>query len=150
MPDTIPVEQLPQFLDQLGNLLEHPQLANPIHNWLTHLAGDLGQAFLSSRSPDGTPWPPLKRKRPKGHNPGHRPLIDFGKLLASVVSDGTGHVETVTDDSAEFGTSVDYAGYQNFGTSHIPAREFMAASDDMQDLAAELVASDLILQIQGL
>ena len=149
MSDLTP-ETLGPWMEQVGAAIANPQLQAPIQDWLTHLAGDLSQAFLSSRTPDGMPWPPLKKRRPAGHNQGHRPLIDFGDLLSSVVSIGNGHIEAVTNDSAEFGTDLFYAGFQNFGTSRIPAREFMAASDEMQDLAAELVADDLIHQIQGL
>lgn len=147
MESDIPATSLPSFLDAMRNLIQTPKLAAAIQDWLTHLAGALGKGFLSSQSPDGTAWAPLKGKRPKGHNQGTRPLIDFGDLLASVASTANGHVEIVGDDSAEFGTDLDYAGFQNDGTRRIQARPFIGVSDDMADLVAELVADDLIEQI---
>lgn len=150
MANDIPAANLQSWLDKLVALVQKPKLAEVIQQWLTHLAGELGKGFLQSRGPDGQTWPALKQRRPKGHNQGHRPLIDFGDLLASVASDGNGHVEIVGDDSAEFGTNLDYAGIHQDGGGRIPARPFVGVSDEMADLVTDMVADELMKQIGGL
>ena len=116
------------------------------------IVGELSQNFLGSHGPDGSPYPPLKHPRPKGHNPGTRPLIDTGALLASVVSDSPGHISIATDDSLETGTQDEKAIWQQEGTMrkgvpHIPARPFVGLNDAIINQAVDIVADELIKQM---
>lgn len=152
MADSIPAQSLSKYLGRIVSLTVSPRMSSAINQWLQILAGELGKGFLSSRSPTGETWQPLKRKRPKGHNQGSRPLIDFGELLSSVVSTGDGHIEEVHEAAAVFGTDVDYARHHQWGAprANIPARPFLGVSEEMADELAETVADELMSQIEGL
>jgi phage gpG-like protein len=45
------------------------------------LVSDVKRRFVTSTSPDGARWRPLKHKRPRG---GDKPLLDTGRLMASI------------------------------------------------------------------
>lgn len=120
--------------------------------WNDILAGDLGEGFLSSESPDGSAWAVLKNPRPPGHNQGDRPLIDTGALMQSVVSNGAGHIEIVTQDSTTFGTSVEYAGVHQYGRKDgtIPARPFIGIPDRTLDTAMLMLGEHIITVIDAI
>ncbi|QDT41063.1 Phage virion morphogenesis family protein [Gimesia alba] len=120
--------------------------------WSDILAGDLSQSFLNSETPDGEGWEPLKRRRPKGHNQGERPLIDIGALMQSVVSDGQGHIEIITADSMTFGTSVEYAGVHQFGRKDgtVPARPFIGIPDKTFNTAMQMLSEHVITVIDAI
>jgi len=120
--------------------------------WNDILAGDLSQSFLKSETPDGGAWAPLKNPRPKGHNQGTRPLIDSGALMQSVVSDGQGHIEIVTESATTFGTSVEYAGVHQFGRKDgsIPARPFIGIPDKSLDTAMQMLGEHIITVIDAI
>lgn len=147
--EQIPVKQLPKFMGRVEAATSRPKLTKTLKAWLAHVAGSLGVGFQQSKSPSGETWKPLARKRPKGHNHGSRPLIDFGDMQASVISTGPGHIEEVSDDSAKMGTDDRKAVFHQYGTSKIPARPFVGITDEMVDLAAEMVADDVLRQIGG-
>lgn len=150
MSAAIPIDGLGGWLSEVVDSLEVPLAQKPLQEWSQQFAGDIGKGFLSSESPTGHKWPPLKRKRPPGHNSGTRPLIDFGNLMLSLISDGEGHIEVITGDTATFGTRVDYARYHQDGTRLIPQREFLDVNDDQATLAAELVGEHLVERIERL
>ncbi len=79
--------------------------------------------FVRSSAPDGTPWAPLKkeRRRNKGKS---LPLRDTGLLMASLQG-GPKHIDVRRQTGLQFGTSVDYAAFHQFGTKFIPARPFL-------------------------
>jgi phage gpG-like protein len=71
--------------------------------------------FQEGRSPDGTPWAPLKRPRvnSKGND---LPLRDTGIFQASVTSPGSpGNVNTLDDRKLEYGTNLDYSQIHQYG-----------------------------------
>lgn len=74
----------------------------------------VSQLFEQDSGPDG-PWKPLKKGRRRG---GSKILQDTGRLKGSIVP-FSGR------DYAGVGTDLDYAPYHNYGTKHIPQREFM-------------------------
>ncbi len=120
--------------------------------WFDLLQSDLALGFLNSRSPEGETWAPLKRKRSPipPHNPGRRPLIDFGDLLASVAGQGSGHIENVRDDGGVFGTSDRKAAFHQAGTRRMVARPFLGVPSDSADELANMAADELIRQIATL
>ncbi|WP_339730094.1 phage virion morphogenesis protein [uncultured Gimesia sp.] len=152
MSKTITIEELGDFLTGVVDSLEKPQAAGVLAEWNDELAGDLAESILSSKTPDGKGWAPLKYPRPKGHNQGTRPLIDTGALMRSVVSDGTGHIEIVTQDSTTFGTSIGYAGVHQFGLKkkNIPPRPLMGIPDKSLNTAEEMLSHHFITVIDAI
>ncbi|WP_417375996.1 phage virion morphogenesis protein [Gimesia maris] len=152
MSKTITAKELGGFLSGIVRRLESPQASKVLSEWNDELAGDLAQGFLNSHSPDGVPWAPLKNPRPPGHNPGTRPLIDFGDLIRSVVSNGQGHIEIITDDSTTFGTSIYYASVHQYGSKDgsIPARPFLGIPGESLDKAVEMLSGHLITIIDAI
>lgn len=145
------VNELGKFIDGVIGELEKPQAKGVLDSWVDHLAGDLGEGFLKSRSPDGKPWKPIQ-PRGEGHNPGHRPLIDTGMLMQSVVSNGKGHIEVVTNDTAIFGTSIEYAGVHQYGRKDgsIVARPFIGIPQSSLIVAMEKIADHLMTRIDAI
>jgi len=121
---------------------------------LAPLAQDLrtliDNSFQQSRSPGGDDWRPLsprtiaRRRHGSGSGPRAKPLIDTGRLRNSL--------QVVAQPrSIQFGTSVEYAGPQQFGTKTIPARPFLPVTGSGEfmnagpaeawlDEAAEMIA----------
>lgn len=83
------------------------------------LEGQAKDCFAFSRSPEGTPWSPLKHNRPRG---GSKPLLDTGVLRASLVGRAAGHIERVTPTSLEWGTNVLYAYTHQYGAVITPKK----------------------------
>ena len=152
MSKTLSVKEFGDFLNGVVDSLEKPKAAGVLAEWNDKLAGDLAESFLKSNSSGGTPWAPLKSPRPKGHNQGLRPLIDTGALMRSVVSNGAGHIEIVTEDSTTFGTSIDYASIQQDGSKkkQIPARPFIGIPDKSIDKATEMLSQHIITVIDAI
>jgi len=155
MSKTLTVKECAGFLDGVVGRLEKPQAAGVLAQWNDELAGDLAEGFLGSKSPDGVSWPALKKQRPKGHNQGSRPLIDTGDLMQSVVADGMGHIEIVTEDSTTFGTNIEYAAVQHFGNkpeakNNIPARPFVGIPDKSLDKAVTMLSDHIITVVDAI
>lgn len=155
MAKSIQASELPTFLESLVRRVNQPRMRDTLGLWLDLLQSDLALGFLNSRSPEGKTWPALKRKRSPipPHNPGRRPLIDFGNLLASVAGNGSGHVEDVQDDHAVMGTNLPYSQVHQTGTlktDRIPARPFLGVPDTSADELAEMVADELVKQLDSL
>lgn len=77
------------------------------------------QSFDTSSSPDGVKWQPLTIERARG---GNKPLQDTGLLMASVVAQGQGHVETLTDTQLVLGTNRPGAALHQFGGTVRPVK----------------------------
>ncbi len=148
MSGTITPKAAEKFVDKITETLATPQAAGVLGRWNDILAGDLGKGFLSSKAPSGAGWKPIA-PRPPGHNPGTRPLIDTGDLMRSVVSDGAGHIEIVTEDSTFFGTDIFYAGFHQHGTARIAARPFMGVPEQTRIKAAEMIGAHIIETIKS-
>lgn len=89
--------------------------------------------FMEQRTPQGVPWQPLKKPRRKGHNPDSRALLDSLNLYNSI----TYEQPTKNEVDIGFGTEAFYGSFQNDGTRHIPARQFLGLRDgDLPDLEA--------------
>lgn len=79
----------------------------------------IDNAFDQSKSPMGGTWAPLKpatikRRRKKSS----QPLVDTGRLRNSVTTQAFPR-------AIQFGSNVEYAAPQQFGTAHIPPRPFL-------------------------
>ena len=81
-------------------------------------------AFDQSKSPGGAPWKPLaestlkRRRSGKGRGPKAKPLIDTARLRNSANT-------RALPRAIQFGSNVEYAAAQQFGTGRIPARPFL-------------------------
>lgn len=69
------------------------------------LVSDVKNRFYTGTAPDGTKWRPLKYPRPRG---GDKPLMDTGRLLASIT--GTADATSVTVGTAHPGAALQNAG----------------------------------------
>lgn len=66
------------------------------------MIADVQDHFATSSGPDGQPWPALKWPRPQG---GNKPLWNTGILRGSITGTGPDHIERITPDSVEIGTT---------------------------------------------
>lgn len=83
----------------------------------------------------GPGWVPLskrtlQRRRKKGK--GAKPLLDTGRLRASVVAQGEGSVREITSIGFRLGTNLKYAGTHQFGSGRVPARPFMPTNEELE------------------
>jgi phage gpG-like protein len=106
-------------------------------------SSELKRGIDDSKSPDGTPFAPLKhprrRKRDrKAKGAGtQQPLRDTGLLLASLTS-GQGHVQRTTQDGLTLGTNLAYAHFHQDGTKFMVARPFVGFSEKLRRNLATL------------
>ncbi|EDL60549.1 hypothetical protein PM8797T_10874 [Gimesia maris DSM 8797] len=72
--------------------------------------------------------------------------------MRSVVSNGQGHIEIITDDSTTFGTSIYYASVHQYGRKDgsIPARPFLGIPGESLDKAVEMLSGHLITIIDAI
>lgn len=139
------VQQLQNHLTAAAVAIHNPQPVLKMAGLL--IKREVQGNFMRSATPDGTPWPPLKRPRtrPKLHRSVmsrrsgiQRPLIDTGALMNGI------NYET-TENSVRVATSAQtraYAAAQNFGYAprNLPARTYMGIG--------ERTLKEIIRQIQ--
>ena len=108
------------------------------------IARQIAECFEESQTPAGEKWPPAKDpNRPWPH----KLEILTGAMQAAALS--AAHNLQITPDG--FVASMDepyYAQYQQFGTNHIPAREFFgvgqAAATELAETVGESVFGYLV------
>lgn len=104
------------------------------------LTSNFYDIFYSRQSSSGgSTWPPHAPSTIARYGP-HPLLILSGKMLGSLVSTSEGHYEMMTNDSLEWGTTIDYARYNNYGTGRIPPREFIYLTDGTIDACFNVIA----------
>lgn len=165
---TVRLVDLAQYLGTLGAAYSPAKLdmTRPLRPVSVYLASQAKMNFDRASTPDGAPWPPLKRQRPrnkraakagkrKGKHSGQKPLRDSGILMASMSARAAtaGAVRAITGGAGranlEQGSNVDYGGYHQFGTRHIPKREFSGITDAMVGRIGDIVVDDLVRQMGG-
>ena len=126
--------------------------------------------FENRATPGGTPWEPW-HWRPIGAPRDHPTLEISGDLRRSMMAGQPGNRADVDAGELEFGSTLDYAGLQNFGgetvleqdminrgmnrirsagtTMTIPAREFAGFSEESVDGIAESVAAAVVEKLKG-
>lgn len=81
-------------------------LSASVQREITQIAvSDVKRRFMTGTNPKGVPWKPLKYKRPNG---GDKPLLDTGRLMASITG-------TATAKEIVIGTNHPGAALHNFG-----------------------------------
>jgi Phage virion morphogenesis family len=132
------------------------------------LSADIKRNFHESHDPEGNPWAPLKRPRPRGVKARARggvgadkPLLDWGILMQSAAA--VAHeqdVATINAIAGGFQVAFDRAdeirghdgtvvgNWLRLGTSRgIPAREFLGVSADCAATIAEVTIEDAAEQL---
>ncbi len=139
---TIDADQLGEWGAQLGYSLAEIDWRPAFAAVSIALAASAKENFFGGHTPEGAPWAALKRPRSGKRHAGSTPLPlrNTGLLMAATLAAGAEHVDVRTDSSMEWGSSVEYAGWQNFGTRTIPARQFVGWSEPLlQEVEAILL-----------
>ncbi len=101
------------------------------------MAQEVTNCFLGSRDPYGHPWAPLKSRQ-------GLPLVKTGTLMEAAV-DAASRPRITSDGVITIDlTSPGYAAYQNFGTMHVPAREYYGMNEAIQKALAETVGENIV------
>ncbi len=152
---TLSLADLPAYLAARAQALSNIDLTPPLKVANLLLISATKQNFVNQSDPDGVPWTPLKkpRGRPRDKRKSRRKgsdqiLRDTGVLMASV-SGGAGSINDVTSKSLRYGTSVSYAGYQNFGTRTIPARRFLGLTPQLRQRINDAIRRYVIKLARG-
>jgi phage gpG-like protein len=82
------------------------------------------EQFDSQGSRSGRPWAPLAPSTVarKGHD---EILVDSGALRDSFIYGDSNNIWEVTNEFLRFGSSVEYGGFHQSGTEHMPQRKVM-------------------------
>lgn len=105
------------------------------------LAAHNAENFTSNGLPVGG-WSPLDAQYGswKSRNfPGAPPMVRTGKLFESLTS-LRGGVNVVRPTSAEFGTTVEYAKFHQYGTNKMPKRQLIFDPPEFAKVFSERVA----------
>lgn len=147
-------EEIGSFKELGGILLDiqqkfdHADFSDTMTGFIPQLEQEQRAAFALERSPGGEQWPPLAASTiaRKGHA---RKLYESGALMAAMIDHTAAHhVGEVFPFGLTYGTDLEYAGFQNFGTQRIPQREFAGMSEETADLLAGRVADDLVEKLK--
>ncbi len=107
---TLALADLPAWLEAKAEKLRSADLSKPLKTIRLLLISATKRNFANGSSPDGVPWEPLKYR--KG-----LPLRDTDILMASVTAGGADSIDELSGSGLRFGTSLDYAGPQNWGAT---------------------------------
>lgn len=118
-------EALRRVENELGDLSELMQL----------LCGRVVKLITRKFAQSGPGWVPLSKRtlqRRRKRGKGAKPLLDTGRLRASVVAEGEGSVKEITAIGFRLGTNLQYAATHQFGRGRIPARPFMPTNAELE------------------
>src|SRR4051794_28460462 len=76
----------------------------PLRQVELYLASQARQCFDQQRSPDGTPWAPLKNPSKARGGSSAKPLRDTGAMMASLVGQALGSVRDIQGATLTYGT----------------------------------------------
>ena len=134
---TIELEQLEGVLDGVVDKLDG-DMSEALDLCRADIAGMFMDIFHRAQDAGGTAWPEHAPETVRQYGP-HPLLILTTALMQSVATDfGTG--DSVIENQGRelaWGTSLEYGGYNNYGTSRIPPREFLYWTDDGADAVVE-------------
>lgn len=107
-----------------------------------HIEENFWQIFQSAVDSEGNPWPEHAPSTVASMGE-HDLLVDTGALLQSMTDTSN---YTISDRYMVASCDLDYAEYQNFGTSNIPAREFMYLRPETMDKIMETIYAYCLLK----
>ena len=124
---------------------------SPLTDFIPKVQASHESNFDGRHSPEGETWPALAASTiaRKGHD---IPLVEFMRLKPSILElSHPDHVGGVSHRGFLFGTSVEYAGYHQYGAGKIPQREFVgmpvALVDELVDVVADHEVESLKLKV---
>lgn len=148
IPKQFDAEFAEYWLDELAQSMENTSLVESFKEIVPILHEGFADNFSSTKSPSGT-WPPHSPYTIAKYGP-HPLLILSGAMLASVTNSGSdGSIEEVGPREMALGTSIFYAGFQQFGTVRIPARRFLWLDSPFMDRLSDTFAASCFTIIMG-
>lgn len=114
---------IPQLQQKLAKLEDALTLVKILDEAEAIVLNRIRARFLNEVDTDGDPWPEseaAKKRRASGRGGGT--LFDTGTLFHSIQAFASG------PDWREIGTDVHYGKYHQYGTEHLPVREFLGVS----------------------
>lgn len=138
---TIKSEDFSKWINDLIARLPNMDLSPELKIVTDKIRTGVEQSFQSQSSPLGRPWSPAKTPQ------AHPLLVDSGRLKAGAIGPGEGHVEVITKNTLEFGTSIPYAEVHQRGNSRIPQRPFMGVSEQTLGECIEEITKGIMRQI---
>lgn len=142
-----PNDDLYRLWTRIDTNIANFTFTEPIDVIATKLADVHAGYFNDQSDPNGTPWKPLSpvTVKRKGH-----PviLIETNRMRQSVVNRQDGqHVERLTRNSLDWGTSDEKAGWHQSGTEHMPQRQFVGWNEPAIDFACNQIADSAVNQL---
>ncbi len=104
--------------------------------------------FASNGLPVGG-WKPLNPEYSswKAVNfPGSGPMVQNGNLMSSLMKLTDRTANSTSDMSAEFGTSVEYARFHQYGTTKMPKRQIVYVPNEFPNDLASKMAKYIVLK----
>ena len=149
MTTEIEVEQLPGKLKELTDALSG-DMAEALDLCRADIAGMFMDIFHRAQDAGGSAWPEHAPATVEQYGP-HPLLILTTALMQSVTTDfGTG--DSVIENSGRdlaWGTALAYGGYNNYGTSRIPPREFLYWTEEGADAVVDTLGKWIDENILG-
>ena len=147
IPQSFEADEAERVLAEFGQQLDTMNLEPALRDCLPVIHEGFETNFMEARGPSGAPWLPRKDSKP------HPLLILTGALLeAARDTGGMGHIDRVGPRELETGVdggTIEYAPVHEYGSSNIPARPYMYASDKVQDQIAETFLESAFTIIVG-
>jgi hypothetical protein len=140
-------DQLPQILAAQEKALESVDLTGFLGEVARPMIlQDERDHFTSSVSPDGVPWAPRVIL-----GDGHPILVEKGNLLQAATGGGPGHISQIGQRELVLGVEGDVSGaiYHTEGTSRMPPRPFMGATESTEEKIGELLADFVLERVFG-
>lgn len=144
MLPAIEFDQIGAYLAGVAQKLEREPMPEAMENARQAMHAGHEQNFASQSTRTGSPWAP--RKQPTG---GWPILTHFGPLRAAATGQGPGAVQETDGRTATVGVDtgvrvtpggVHSAGFHQSGTSRMPARPWLGASDEIENAIGEHIA----------
>lgn len=144
MADALLLENFAAYLDGVAKKLASEPMSETME--AAKQAMQAGQAanFAGQHTRDGAAWAP--RKPPTGNWP---ILNKTGALMAAATGQGPGAIQASDGRSATVGVDasvhvpgggVHAAGFHQSGTSRMPARPYIGASDEIEEAIGQAIA----------
>lgn len=133
--ETIDLARLPHWLEAQARILEGADLTPLLKVCELLLIADAKTNFVNQSSPDGHPWAPFAASTLKNKKRGKTPLLlrDTGLLMASLAASGRQGISVMSRTGLEWGTAVNYAPFNQYGTLTTPARPFVGVGQHIAD-----------------
>ncbi len=151
MTDVIDQKDFPKYLNSLTEDFKRIDYTKALNAVYEVQRKKVSRNFLTQSDAAGKPWDPLRPSTvaKKGHS---RILVDSARMVLSVTRPA--HGDQIKDISGRapaflvYGTSVEWAGFHQDGTSKIPQREFLAIDDETVDKMADVVADAIVEELK--